>query len=176
MTRIKILLVNCFLLLSVTAIAQTDKDKKIMADALKAKATLLAKDAGIQEFFNGAAGYAIFPNVGKGGLIIGGASGNGVLYENGTAMGMTSLKKVNVGLQAGGQAIIEIIFFQTNSALQKFKQGNYEFSAEASAIAIDKGTSKDVSYQNGVAIFTLPKKGLMADVSVGGQKFEYHAF
>lgn len=128
------------------------------------------------KFFENSSGYAIFPNVGKGGLIIGGASGNGVVYENGSAVGMTSLKKVNIGLQAGGQAVIEVIFFETDAALAKFKEGNYEFSAQVSAVVADEGKSKNVDYDDGVLVFALPKAGFMADISVGGQKFEYDAF
>lgn len=171
----KIILV-CLLFVTAGAMAQTDKDKEILKDAEQAKSTLMAKDSGLEKFFNNASGYAIFPNVGKGGLIIGGASGNGVLYENGNPIGMTALKKLNIGLQAGGQAVIEVIFFETDAALAKFKEGNYEFSAEASAVIADKGKSENVNYNDGVVVFALPKAGLMADASVGGQKFEYHSF
>src|SRR5688572_26565464 len=111
MKTIQKTLILCILLISFGAIAQTDKDQEIMADAEKAKQTLIAKDKGVQKFFDNASGYAIFPNVGKGGLIVGGASGNGglivggasgngVVYDDGSPIGMTSLKKVNIGLQA----------------------------------------------------------------------------
>ncbi|PQV49023.1 lipid-binding SYLF domain-containing protein [Jejuia pallidilutea] len=176
MKNLKIVWATCLLFITVMVAAQNEKDKKIMADAEKAKATLIEKDAGIEKFFENSSGYAIFPNVGKGGLIIGGASGNGVVYENGGAVGMTSLKKVNIGLQAGGQAVIEVIFFETDAALAKFKEGNYEFSAQVSAVVADEGKSKNVDYDDGVLVFALPKAGFMADISVGGQKFEYDAF
>jgi len=176
MKTLKKIILVCLLFITIGAIAQTDKDKKIMKDATKAKNTLIVKDAGLEKFFNNASGYAIFPNVGKGGLIVGGASGNGVLYENGKPVGMTALKKLNIGLQAGGQAVIEVIFFETDAALAKFKEGNYEFSAEASAVIADEGKSENVNYNDGVVVFALPKAGLMADASIGGQKFEYHPF
>lgn len=176
MKTIKKILIVCVLLISFGALAQSDKDQEIMADAEKAKQTLLSKDNGLQKFFNSASGYAIFPNVGKGGLIVGGASGNGVVYEKGSPIGMTSLKKINIGLQAGGQAVIEVIFFETDAALERFKSGNYEFSAEVSAVIAEEGKSENASYSDGVMVFALPKAGLMADASVGGQKFEYHAF
>tara|TARA_R110002049_G_scaffold116110_1_gene268492 strand:+ start:59427 stop:59957 length:531 start_codon:yes stop_codon:yes gene_type:complete len=176
MKTLKKIITASFLLITIMATAQNDKDKKIMADAEQAKTTLITKDDGLEKFFDNASGYAIFPNVGKGGLIIGGASGNGVIYESGVAIGMSSLKKINIGLQAGGQAMIQVIFFETDAALAKFKEGNYEFSAEASAVIADQGESEDVSYSDGVVIFALPKAGLMADVSVGGQKFEYDPF
>ncbi|SFZ92336.1 Lipid-binding SYLF domain-containing protein [Flaviramulus basaltis] len=176
MKTLKTIVAACLLLITVGVTAQNDKDKKIMKDAEKAKTTLMAKDAGLDKFFQNSSGYAIFPNVGKGGLIIGGASGNGVLYENGIATGMASLKKINIGLQAGGQAVIQVVFFETDDALAKFKEGNYEFSAEASAVIADKGASEDANYNDGVIVFALPKAGLMADASIGGQKFEYDAF
>lgn len=176
MKTLKTLVAVTLLFLTIGATAQNDKDQKIMADAAKAKTTLMAKDAGLATYFENASGYVIFPNVGKGALIIGGASGNGVLYENGDAVGMTDLKKLNIGLQAGGQAIIEVIFFETDAALKKFKEGNFEFSAEVSAVIADKGKSKNANYKDGVVVFALPKAGLMADASVGGQKFSYTPF
>jgi lipid-binding SYLF domain-containing protein len=176
MKTLKSTLILCMLLICFGALAQTNKDKEIMADAENAKQTLLAKDKGLQKYFNNASGYAIFPNVGKGGLIVGGASGNGVVYQKGSPIGMTSMKKVSVGLQAGGQAVIQVIFFETDAALEKFKSGNYEFAAEASAVIADEGKSENANYSDGVMVFASPKAGLMADASVGGQKFEYHSF
>ena len=176
MKTLKKIMVACLFLIAIGVTAQNDKDKKIMVDAENAQATLMAKDLGLEKFFKNASGYAIFPNVGKGGLIVGGASGNGVVYENGSPIGMTSLKKINIGLQVGGQAVIEVIFFETDAALAKFKNGNYEFSAEASAVVAEQGKSENANYSDGIVVFALPKAGLMADASVGGQKFEYHPF
>lgn len=176
MKTLKNIVAVCLLLISVGTTAQNEKHKELMADADKAKATLVEADADLQMYFNNASGYVIFPNVGKGGLIIGGASGNGIVYEDGTAVGMANLKKLNIGLQAGGQAVIQVIFFETEAALAKFKEGNFEFSAEASAVVLEEGKSKDANYNEGVMVFALPKAGLMADASVGGQKFGYMPF
>ncbi|MEM0933384.1 MAG: lipid-binding SYLF domain-containing protein [Bacteroidota bacterium] len=156
--------------------AQSQKDRKIINDAKEAKKTLLKADIGLEEFFENSAGYVLFPNVGKGGFIIGGASGNGVVYEGGTLVGMANLKKLNVGLQAGGQAIIEVIFFETPVDLERFTEGKFQFAAEASAVAIKSGIAANAQYKDGVAVFALPKAGLMADASVGGQKFGYKPF
>lgn len=165
-----------FMLSAGVIFSQSKKDNKVMKDALKAKKTLLKQVPDIEDFFSDSAGYVIFPNVGKGGFIIGGASGNGVLYENGNAIGMASLKKLNIGLQAGGQAIIEVIFFETEDDLVDFKDGDFEFEAGASAVALKSGVALNAKYKDGVAVFALPKAGLMADVSVGGQKFNYKPF
>jgi lipid-binding SYLF domain-containing protein len=180
MKPLKTIMLAFSLLIVLVANAQNDQDKKIMADAENAKETLMAKDLGLglglEKFFKNASGYAIFPNVGKGALVVGGASGNGVDYENGKMIGMASLKKVSIGLQAGGQSLIEVIFFETDEALDKFKEANYEFSAEVSAVIANEGKSENANYDDGVVIFTFTKGGLMADASVGGQKFEYHPF
>ena len=162
--------------LGFTASAQSEKDQKILADTDEAVATLLKVNPEIRDYFDKSAGAAVFPNVGKGGFIVGGASGNGILYEQGKKVGACSLKKVSVGLQAGGEALIEVIFFETKADVDKFKAGNYEFDAGVSATAVKAGISFDLKYTNGVAVFTHTKGGLMGDVSAGGQKFEYNPF
>lgn len=164
------------MLITLGAVAQNDKDQKIMSDAENAKMQLIEADETLNDYFEDAAGYVLFPNVGEGGFIIGGASGNGVVYENGVAIGMANLKKLDIGLQAGGQAIIEVIFFETEADLADFKEGNFEFSAEASAVAVESGVAVSADYNNGVVAFALPKAGLMADASVGGQKFSFKSF
>ncbi len=176
MKTLKSILVLSILLVSFGAFAQTEDDERIIADALDAKAKLIMEDASIKDFFDNSAGYVIFPNVGKGGLIIGASAGNGVLYDNGVAQGMAKLKKVSVGLQAGGQAIIEVIFFEDEASLNNFKDGDFEFAAGVSAVVLKSGKAKGAKYKNGVAVFALPKAGLMAEASVGGQKFSYDDF
>lgn len=176
MKTIKYVTTLSMLFLVIAATAQNTKDKKIIKDADKAKMTLLKTDEGLKTFFDNSAGYVLFPNVGKGGFIVGASSGNGVVYENGIKVGMADLKKLNIGLQAGGQAIIEVIFFENEANLNEFKEGNFNFAAEASAVAVKSGIAFNAKYKDGVAVFALPKAGLMADASVGGQKFTYHSF
>ncbi|MEW2920425.1 MULTISPECIES: lipid-binding SYLF domain-containing protein [Flavobacteriaceae] len=176
MKVLKSILLVALVVSTTSVFAQNKKDKKIMADAVEAKQTLLTTVPGLESFFENSAGYVIFPNVGKGGFIIGGASGNGVVYEGGVAVGMADLKKLNIGLQAGGQAIIEVIFFETPVDLQRFKEEKFQFAAETSAVALKSGIAFNAKYKDGVAVFALPKAGLMADASVGGQKFGYKPF
>jgi len=156
--------------------AQRRKDKKIIKESDAAVATLLEVNPDLRSFFDTSAGCVIFPNVGKGGFIIGGASGNGVLYEYGKKQGMASLKEINVGLQAGGQALIEIIFFEALDDVETFKAGTFEFDAGVSAVVLKTGESLDAKYKDGVAVFTHSKAGLMAEASIGGQRFTYKAF
>jgi lipid-binding SYLF domain-containing protein len=142
----------------------------------KARETIAAfrqADPSLNAFLSKAAGYAVFPTVAKGGWGIGGAYGNGLLFANGRVIGRTSLTQLTIGLQLGGQAYREIIFFEDQAALNDFKQGNFELSAQVSAVAATKGASADVGYSGGVAVFTLAKGGLMYEASVGGQKFGF---
>lgn len=126
--------------------------------------------------FDHSTGYVIFPNVGKGAIGVGGAAGNGIVFENGKAIGKASMKQVNVGFQFGGQAYREVIFFENQAALDRFKQNKFEFSAQASAVAVKTGAAANVKYRDGVMVFSQEKGGLMYEASVGGQKFDYKAF
>jgi lipid-binding SYLF domain-containing protein len=145
----------------------------------KAEATLAdfkRADPGLSRFFDGAVGWAVFPSVGKGGAGIGGAYGRGVLFERGEATGVTTLTQVTVGAQLGGQAYSELVFFETPQALAAFKKGQFAMAAQVSAVVAGTGTSADARYARGVAVFTLVKGGLMAEASVGGQRFDYSPF
>ena len=109
----------------------------------------------------------------KGGLGIGGAGGKGLVFEDYKVIGGASLAQATLGLQAGGQQYMEVIFFEDKAALDRFKEGKIKFSGQASAVALKDGASVDVDYQDGVAVFTKAKGGLMAEASLGGQKFKY---
>lgn len=169
-----------FVLLLFTAgilLAQkSEKDNKLIIDSKEAKDAFIKSDELMSNLFNNAYGYAIFPNVGKGAIGVGGAAGNGILYQAGKAMGKASMKQVTVGFQWGGQAYREVIFFENKETFDRFKQNKIEFSAQASAVAATKGASGNVKYANGVMIFTQEKGGLMYEASVGGQKFKYTSF
>jgi len=130
-------------------------------------------DPGMQAWFAEAYGYAVFPSVGKGGIGIGGARGKGLVYEQGTLVGKVTLTEVTVGLQLGGQAFSEVIFFKDKTAFDDFTRGNYEFDAGVSAVALTAGASADLGYNGGVAVVTATKGGLMYEATVGGQKFDY---
>ena len=133
---------------------------------------LLEKDPDMQRFFDKAIGYIVFPGVGKGGFGIGGARGHGLLKEGGATTGLITLTQLTIGFQAGGQAYSEFIFFEDDLTLQNFKKGNYELGAQVSAVAVTLGASADAQVEDGMAIFTQAKGGLMYEASVGGQKFK----
>jgi lipid-binding SYLF domain-containing protein len=127
----------------------------------------------VKPFLESSHGYAVFPTVAKGAIGIGGAHGDGLVYEKGKLIGATTLGQITIGFQLGGQAYRELIVFQNKQALDRFKGGNFEFDAQASGVAVTAGISFDAAYEHGVAIFTMAKGGLMYEASIGGQKFSF---
>jgi len=156
------------------AASKKEREKVELTEQVKETITQFEKiDEGIKEFFKTSAGYAVFPKVAKGGLGIGAAHGDGQLFEKGELVGQTELTQVTIGLQVGGQVYGEVVFFETAETLKNFKEGNFEFSAQVSAVAAAEGASQNAKYKLGVLVFTLAKGGLMLEASVGGQKFDY---
>ena len=174
---VNVILLMTGLLISTIVLSQnSSKDKKIIADSKTARSAFISTDGLMKNLFNSAYGYVIFPNIGKGGLGIGAATGNGVVYEKGEMIGMANMKQLTIGFQGGGQAYREVIFLQGSDDLERFKENKIEFSAQASAVAVKKGASADVKYKDGVLIFTQTKGGLMYEASIGGQKFTFKPF
>lgn len=160
-------------LASPLAAFEPDKNDALQLDVARAIVNIKKTDPGIETFFENAAGYAVFPSIGKGGVIVGGAYGKGLVIVDERVAGHTTMTQATVGLQLGAQKYSQFIFFRDEIALEHFKRGNFEFGAQASAVAITKGASADANYDKGVVIFTQAAGGLMAEGSVGGQKFTY---
>ena len=150
-------------------------DPEALENAENTIKNYIEKDPELQTFFDKAYGYAVFPDIGKGAIGIGGAHGGGTVFEQGNPVGKTSMTQITIGLQFGGQAYSEIIFFENKKVLDLFKTSRYELGAQVSAVAVTLGASADLAYTDGVAIVTMAKGGLMYEASVGGQKFEYEA-
>jgi lipid-binding SYLF domain-containing protein len=162
--------------LPVSLTAQNADDNRLIEDSKAAQAEFIKADGLMQNLFDKAYGYVIFPNVGKGAVGVGGAAGNGIVFEQGKPVGHAKMKQVSVGFQFGGQAYREVIFFDNKAALDRFKEGKFEFAGQASAVAATAGASTNVKYRDGVMVFTQEKGGLMYEASVGGQKFGYASF
>lgn len=176
MTKFSHLLRICAMMLLLALAPQTQAAPEIEAlkkDVTTAIENFTKTDPGLKRFFSSAAGYAIFPGVGKGGLVLGGAHGNGLAYERGKLIGRASVTQVTFGAQIGGQEFAEVIFFETPEALARFKTSKLEMSAQLSAVAAAEGASKNAKYVDGVAVFTRAVHGLMAEASIGGQKLKF---
>jgi len=183
---IKLSLFFTILLLFISSTAIADKYSDTMDVFMKSDA--------VKPFFNDSYGYAVFPTVGKGGIVLGGAYGTGRVYEQKSISGTATLMKISIGFQLGGQAFSEIIFFQDKRAYTDFTTGDFEFDGSVSAVVITaaaqaqsgtQGNSAGASlgpatgkqarttYTKGMAIFVHTLGGLMYEMSVGGQKFSF---
>lgn len=147
----------------------------------------------VAPYFDSAYGYAVFASIGKGGLGIGAAHGKGQTYLGGKVTGFTALTDVSLGLQAGGQAYSQVIFFENRAAYETFTSGNFEFDAGAGAVVVTAsaaasagtggaeagassgtgGAKTTAGYRKGMLIFTMPKGGLMAEITIAGQKYSW---
>ena len=152
---------------------EPDPNNKREVDVQAAILTAKEKDPDLAKWFDFAAGYAVFPKVGKAGIGIGGARGKGILIQGDESLGETTLTQLTIGLQLGGQVYSEYVFFKDQTALDDFKRGNFELGAQVSAVAVAAGASASADYSKGVAVFTIAEGGLMFEATVGGQKFRF---
>lgn len=169
---------------------------QVFADSYSKTISVFKQSEAVQPFFKNCYGYAVFPTVGKGGIVLGGAFGEGQVYRQGNLAGKVSLVKLSIGFQLGGQAFSEIIFFQDKRAYNDFISGNFEFDASVSAVAITAGVQAKAGteggtasatagpatgvqaqthYTKGMVVFVHAKGGLMYEATLGGQKFSYTA-
>lgn len=180
--------------LTIAALLASTLVMPVNADQYSETIAQYQKFDAVRPFYDTAYGYAVFPAIGKGGFGIGGAYGNGLVYRGGQVTGVASVIKVSIGLQVGGQAFSQIIFFEDKRAFDEFTSGEFAFDATASAVAIIAGaqaragtqgstaglsagpaTSRQAAagYYKGMAVFVHALGGLMYEASVGGQKFDY---
>ncbi len=164
------------------------------ADDFSKTIDVFKKSPVVQPFFKTAYGYAVFPVVGKGGLVVGGAYGKGQVYRGGEVTGFATVLELSLGWQAGGQALSELIFFEDRRAYDEFVSGSFEFGAEASAVAITAGAEAqagtqgatagasagpqagkqvEAGYNKGMAVFVHATGGLMYEAAIAGQKFGF---
>lgn len=172
----KLLLLSLLFSLLTASLMAQNADPEDVAEANETKSTFLKKDPEMASFFNTSYSYVIFPKIGKGAFVVGGAGGKGTMFRNGSPHGEATMSQVTVGFQAGGQAYSEVIFFENKASFDDFTESKFEFAAQVSAVAAIAGASADAAYKDGIAVFTLAIGGLMYEASVGGQKFKYKAF
>jgi len=157
-----------------TTAPKTEANREALsADAEAAMKKMQIEDSSLRDFLDKAYGYVIFPSVGKGGLIVGGAYGRGEVYRQGQLAGYADLTSGSVGLQAGGQTFSELIVFATEKAYNDFADGDFALSATASAIALKAGAAGQAHFENGIAVFVKPEGGLMAELSLGGERLRF---
>ncbi len=168
----------------------------VMAEDKNEVALQSFRDAGAGSYIDASYGYAVFPSIGKAGLLVGGAHGKGTVYREGSPIGTSTMTQLSVGLQFGGQVYRQIVFFEDARALREFTSGEFEFGGQAAAVALNSGATAEVStggggrtsvtvangedtelngagFVKGMAVFTISQGGFLVEVSIGGQKFSY---
>ena len=156
---------------------KTQAEKRsLLGEADATLASMVAKDSSLRDFVDNSHGYVVFPEVGKAGLIAGAAYGRGVVFdENARPVGFAELNQGSIGAQIGGQSYSELIVFENEAAMNRLKAGNFDIGAEASAVALTAGAAAAARFEGGVAVFQLPKGGLMAAATINGQKINFEA-
>jgi lipid-binding SYLF domain-containing protein len=159
-----------------TAPASRPERETLLTDSVMALKRMSAEDRGVAALVKRGSGYALFPTVTKGGLVVGGARGQGVLYEQGRHTAYCDLTQATVGAQAGAQTFSELLVFEHKAALDRFKAGQLTFAADASAVALRAGVATaDIPFVDGVAVAVSPLSGVMVEAAIGGQQFTCQA-
>jgi lipid-binding SYLF domain-containing protein len=136
-------------------------------------AMMKERDPGLATMLGQASGYIVFPEIAKGGVIAGAAHGRGILYERGMKMGFVELNQASLGAQLGGQTFSELVVLDRPMDVAKIKDGEFSLGANASAVVLDAGVAEGADFDDGVAVFIVPRGGLMAELSISGQKLNF---
>ncbi len=137
---------------------------------------MAARDPSVRGVVDHAPAYAIFPSIGKGGVLVGGAFGHGILYEHGRATGYVTLEQASIGAQLGGETFSELLVLYNPSDIAAIKAGHFSAAANASVVVIGSGAGRQGTFGQGTLAYVMPRGGLMVDVSLAGQHFDYNAF
>lgn len=156
-----------------TAPTSEGRRENLVAAAEQGLREMQNADSSLDPFLKNAYGYAMFPGVSSAGLVVGGSWGRGIVVEQGQQIGFADVTQANVGLTAGGQRFRQLIVFQDQASLERFKQNQLTLDANLSAVALTTGAAASANYRNGVAIFVQPIGGLMVSLNVGGQQFRF---
>lgn len=168
------LLVAGVLMLGCATAPKTAEGKRdLVADARRALGAMQIDDPTLAAKMQSWHAYAVFPNVGAGGLLVGGEYGRGVVIRNGNVIGYASLKSASVGLQAGGQTFDELILFQDSAALDRMINQGLSFTGQAEGTMLKTGAAEQVAFRDGIAVLIKPIGGLMANISIGGQSISF---
>lgn len=149
------------------------EEQQVISQANATLRDMVARDPSLTDVLARSPGYVVFPQIGEGGFIVGGTSGLGVVYENGRPIGFARLNEGSIGLQAGGQTYSQLVIFNTRNALERLKSGQFSFTANATATAISRGAAASADFRQDTMVFVRPEGGLMAGVSVGGQRMSF---
>lgn len=159
--------------LMLAACASVPSDDRMARESRAALERFVDHDPGLQDWVNHSYGYVVFPEIGMAGLGVGGGFGRGMAFRGGQPVGRATASQATIGAQIGAQSFSQVIFFKDDAAMRVFQRGNFEFSARATAVIATAGAAATTSYERGVAVFVLPRGGLMAEATIGGQRFTF---
>jgi len=158
-----------------TAPASREDKAALVTESMSRWQQMRTVDPALDALVQRGYGYALFPDVGKAGLGVGGAYGRGVVYERGQHIGYSDMTQGTVGVQVGGQSFSELLVFENKAVLDRFKAGRVGFAADASAVLLKSGVATNANFVDGVAVVVQPIGGVMVEAAVGGQQFTYQA-
>ena len=157
---------------STAPVTQQDRDE-LVQEATDALAQMVVADPGVDSLIKRGYGYALFPEVVKGGLVLGAGYGRGVVYEQGQHVGYASLAQASFGLQVGGHSYRELVVFENKAALDRFRQNRLDFTADAEAVLADGGAVANAQFIDGIVVVIAPRSGVMAQAAIGGQQITF---
>ena len=130
-----------------------------------------AADPGLKQVLGDAHAYAVFPSVGKASAVLGGAFGKGEVFKQDGLIGYCAIAQLTLGIQLGGQTLTQIVAFEDEGALHRFKEGRFAFSASASAVLVKAGAAVSSKYVAGAKNFVFCEGGMSLEAAIGTQKF-----
>jgi lipid-binding SYLF domain-containing protein len=134
---------------------------------------MLQRDDRLRERLEKAAGYAVFPSVGKASAVVGATYGLGEVFARGHLIGYAALVQITLGLQVGGDTFMELVIFDKQEALDRFKEGKVAFAANAAAVLVKAATAATLDRPAGADVHIVAESGLLLEAAIGAQKFVY---
>ncbi len=160
-------------------LAAPDRADAASADQIDAKvalalASLYANNTIAKMLAPTAKGILVFPDIVKGGLLIGGQFGDGALLKEGSTVGYYRSLAVSYGLQAGMQSFGYALFFMNDAALGYLDGSDgWEVGVGPTLTILDQGASASFSTttaKDDIYAFFFDQKGLMAGLGIQGSK------
>ena len=159
-----------------TAPATNVERQNLRREADATLAEMMSRDPAVRDTAHSAPAYAVFPSVGKGGVLVGGAHGRGILYEAGVPTGYVSLEQASIGAQLGGQSFSELLVLRNPADIDALKAGQFTVGANVGVVVLSPDAAAQKSFDSDALVFVLPRGGLMVDVSFSGQQLKYQSF
>jgi len=147
------------------------KQAKIGETAQESLNEVLKESKGAKELYNNSYGWAAFDNL-KIAYGFSGGGGNGVaVNKKSGARTYMKVGTVGVGFGLGAQKYQVVFLFQDEKTFRNFVDKGWQADATAQATAGTAGVGGQTGFVNGVAIYQITDKGLMASADIAGTKY-----